>query len=113
MKTAEDELLVVGVPVYMGRVPELLMEWLHAVKASGSPAVSVVVYGNRAFEDSLIELEDILTERGCISIAGAAYIGEHSFSSPETPIAERCPVGAIDPESSNSIDMDKCITCCP
>ncbi|MDD3112620.1 MAG: ferredoxin, partial [Methanofollis liminatans] len=63
LETSENELLVVGVPVYMGRVPALVTEWLHAIAARNTPAVCVVVYGNRVYDDALIELEDILT--GC------------------------------------------------
>ncbi|MGW8316226.1 MAG: EFR1 family ferrodoxin [Bacteroidales bacterium] len=91
LKTSEDDLLVVAVPVYMGRVPALLMEWLNGIAANDSPAVCIVVYGNRAYEDALIELEDILRKQGCIPVAGAAYIGEHSYSSSEIPIAESRP----------------------
>lgn len=91
LQTSENELLVVGVPVYMGRVPALLTDWLHAIKANNTPAVCVVVYGNRVYEDALLELNDILTECGCTTIAGAAYIGEHSFSTSETPTAEGRP----------------------
>ncbi|MGE5498752.1 MAG: ferredoxin, partial [Syntrophothermus sp.] len=47
-----------------------------------------VVYGNRAYENALLELKDILKEHGCRIVAGAAYIGEHSFSSSGTPVAE-------------------------
>jgi len=91
LQTSENELLVIAVPVYMGRVPALLTDWLHAIKAHNTPAVCVVVYGNRVYEDSLLELNDILTECGCTTIAGAAYIGEHSFSNSETPTAEGRP----------------------
>ncbi|MDD4600815.1 hypothetical protein SDC9_11400 [bioreactor metagenome] len=91
LQTSENELLVVAVPVYMGRVPALLIEWLHAIKAHNTPAVCVVVYGNRMYGDALLELKDILIKRGCIPIACAAYIGEHSFSSSETPTAEGRP----------------------
>jgi ferredoxin len=91
LHTSENELLAVAVPVYMGRVPALLGEWLHAVKAHNTPAVIVVVYGNREYDDALLELKDILTKQGCIPIAGAAYIGEHSFSSSETPTAQGRP----------------------
>ena len=79
LHTSENELLVVAVPVYMGRVPVLLSEWLHAINAQKTPAVCIVVYGNREYDDALLELKDILTKRGCIPIAGATYIGEHSF----------------------------------
>lgn len=91
MQTSNNELLVVAVPVYMGRVPALLGEWLHGIKANNTPCVCICVYGNRTYGDALLELKDILKERGCIPIAGAAYIGEHSFSSPKIPIAEGRP----------------------
>lgn len=91
LQTSEKELLIIGVPVYMGRVPALLTEWLHAIKARNTPAVCVVVYGNRVYDDALLELKDILTRSGCKPIAGAAYIGEHSFSTDETPTAKDRP----------------------
>ena len=91
LQTSENDLLIVAVPVYMGRVPALLSEWLHAIKASKTPAVCVVVYGNRAYDNALLELKDILIKRGCIPIASAAYIGEHSFSSSQLPSAEGRP----------------------
>jgi ferredoxin len=91
LQTSKNDLFVVAVPVYLGRVPALLGEWLHAIKGDKTPAVCIVVYGNRAYDDALLELKDILIKRGCIPIACAAYIGEHSFSSSETPIAEARP----------------------
>ena len=91
LQTSENELLVIGVPVYMGRVPGLLTEWLHAIKARNTPAVGVVVYGNRAYDDALLELDDILMQCGCKPIAGAAYIGKHSFSNDEPPTAKDRP----------------------
>ncbi len=91
LETLENELLVIAVPVYMGRVPALLTEWLHAIKASNTPVVCVVVYGNREYDDALLELNNILVKRGCVPIACAAYIGEHSFSSAEMPIAQSRP----------------------
>jgi ferredoxin len=91
LETEEHELLIIGVPVYMGRVPALFTEWLPAMQAHNTPAVCVVVYGNRAYEDALIELKDMLTHRGCKPIAGAAYIGKHSFSNDEPPTASDRP----------------------
>ena len=91
LQTSENELLVIAVPVYMGRVPALLMEWLQAIKAQKTPVVCVVVYGNKVYDDALLELKNIMTKCGCKPIACAAYIGEHSFSSSETPTAEGRP----------------------
>lgn len=94
LRTTDRDLLIVGVPVYRGRVPALLTGWLHAISAQETPAVPVVVYGNRIYNDALIELGDILTGCGCRPIAGAACIGEHSFSSDEMPIARGRPDAA-------------------
>ncbi len=87
LQTSDRELLIAGVPVYMGRVPALAGEWLNNIQAQDTPAVCVVVYGNRVYDDALLELADILARRGCRPIAGAAFIGQHSFSTEETPTA--------------------------
>lgn len=180
LELKNDHLLIIGVPVYMGRVPALLSECLGMIKGNNTPVVCVVVYGNRVYEDALLELSDILTERGFISVAGAAFIGEHSFSTKSTPIArnrpdegdisdaeffgrkiqeklkaisstekisnliipgthpyrgdsklwitdfievsdaciqcgvcaEVCPLGAVSPDDSRTVDIENCITCC-
>ncbi|WP_373481842.1 4Fe-4S binding protein [Acetobacterium sp.] len=91
LQTGENELLIVGVPVYMGRVPEVIRGWLQSIKALNTPAVCIVVYGNRVYDDTLLELKDILTADGCVPMAAGTFIGEHSFSSDETPIASGRP----------------------
>ena len=85
--TSADELLVMAVPVYAGRVPVVLSAWLDAFKADNTPVVCVVVYGNRDYDDALLELKDIMKQKGAVPLAGAAFIGEHSFSSEDTPVA--------------------------
>jgi ferredoxin len=75
-----DELAVVGLPVYGGRLPKNIDNFFSGLKGSGTPAAAVVMYGNRAYEDALIELKMRLEERGFKVIAGAAFIGEHTFS---------------------------------
>ncbi len=87
LQTSENELLVIGMPVYVGRVPAIAIDWLHTIKARSTPTVFIVVYGNREYDDALLELKDTMGKHGCVPIACAAFIGEHSFSSSETPIA--------------------------
>ena len=87
LRTSHDDLLVVGVPVYVGRVPALLDEWLGNIRADRTPVVCIVVYGNRAYEDALVELRDVMRKLGGVPVAGAAFIGEHSYSGPDAPIA--------------------------
>ncbi len=72
-----DDLVIVGVPVYAGRVPELAAKRLAAFTGKNTPAVAVAVYGNRAYEDALLELKNILTDAGFNVFAGAAFIGQH------------------------------------
>ena len=49
--------------VYAGRVPALAVERLKGIKTSGVKCVIVAVYGNRAYEDALVEMQDVATER--------------------------------------------------
>lgn len=87
LQTSKNELLLIGVPVYFGRVQTNAIEWLSTIEARNTPAVCVVVYGNREYDDALLELKDTMAKAGGLPIACAAFIGEHSFSSSETPIA--------------------------
>jgi ferredoxin len=82
-----DDLAVIGVPVYAGRVPEIAARRLKEMSGSGTPVVIVAVYGNREFEDALVELRDIVVAQGFEVVAAGAFIGEHSFSTDELPIA--------------------------
>lgn len=76
----ENDILVLGYPVYGGRIPVILMETLQNLKGAGTLAVLAAVYGNRAYEDALVEGQDILVENGFTVIAAGAFIGEHSYT---------------------------------
>lgn len=89
--TIGRELSIFGVPVYGGRVPETAIERIRRFKGQNTPAIVVAVYGNREFEDALLELKNAVTEAGFKSVAAGAFIGEHSFSDKQTPIAEGRP----------------------
>lgn len=84
-----DDVVVFGVPVIAGRVPNVLLKFLlgdskkekpSCISGGGALAVPVVLYGNRNYDDALIELRNILEQRGFHTVAAAAFIGEHSFS---------------------------------
>ena len=76
----ENDLVIFGVPVYAGRVPAFLMDCFANITGRRTPAVFVVVYGNRAYEDALLELKDTFEQKGFIGVAGGAFIGEHSYT---------------------------------
>ena len=73
-----DALLAV-LPVFAGRVPQISLERLSELKGSGQKAVAVVVYGNREYDDALLETKDALEANGFQVIAAAAFIAEHSI----------------------------------
>jgi len=77
---SEEDVVIIGVPVYAGRVPNVLLKYLNSITGNDALAIPVVVYGNRNYDDALIELKDILEFNGFRVIAGGAFIGEHSFS---------------------------------
>ena len=77
----EKDLVVFGTPVYAGRVPNVLLPFLRErIMGGGALAVPVVLFGNRNYDDALIELRNILTADGMHPIAAGAFVGEHSFS---------------------------------
>lgn len=79
----ENELTILAVPVYGGRVAETAMKRLSHIKAAAAPVVAVVVYGNRDYEDALRELCDFAIQAGFTLLAGGAFVGEHSYSRPD------------------------------
>lgn len=76
----KEDLVIFGVPVYAGRVPNILLKYLDTLHGNGALAVAVVVFGNRDYDDALVELQDILQSHGFTVIAGGAFVGEHAFS---------------------------------
>lgn len=79
LRLGRDELLVVGVPSYSGRVPIQASQQLLRVKGDVSPAMIVCSYGNRDYEDTLVELKDLLTANGFRIVSAAAFIARHSI----------------------------------
>lgn len=78
--TAED-LVLFGMPTYAGRLPNLMLPYLKEyLQGCGALAVPVVTFGNRNFDNSLIEIRDLLETHGFHTIAAAACSCEHSFS---------------------------------
>ena len=76
----EHDALMAVLPVYAGRVPQIALERLAALQGNGQKAVAVVAYGNREYDDALLETKDALEAYGFQVIAAAAFIAEHSIA---------------------------------
>lgn len=72
-----DDLTIVAVPVWGGRVPAQAAETIRQADGHGRKAIAVVVYGNRDYDDALLELVDLLRGKGFTVIAAAAFVAEH------------------------------------
>lgn len=85
------DLVLLGLPVYEGRASQTAIARLSQLKADNTPAVIVVLYGNRDFEDALIELNDLSRQWGFLPMAAGAFVGEHSFARNDRPMANGRP----------------------
>ena len=87
----DADLLLFGIPVYEEHIPPVIRPILETLTGDGQNAIIVAVYGNVGFGLALQEMQRLLTSKGFTVIAGAAFIGEHSFSHTGYPIAENRP----------------------
>ena len=95
----ENTFAVIAAPVYGGRIAPTAIGRLRQIKAKDSLCAVVAVYGNRDYEDALLELMDEARSCGFVPVAAGAFIGEHSYSTEEYPIAQDRP---------DSNDLKKC-----
>lgn len=75
----KDDFAVFAAPVYGGRVYKGAMERFSHVRGNGTPCIAAVTYGNRDFDDALLELCDDLKARGFVPLGAFALIGEHTY----------------------------------
>lgn len=81
-----NELVVVGSPTYAGKLPnKLLPEFRRILHGQDTPALALVTFGNRAFDNSLAELCSVLTEGGFLPAAAGAFACRHAFSDKLAP----------------------------
>lgn len=74
-----DDVCIVAVPSYGGRVPAVAISRLKQIKGGNAKAILISVYGNRAYEDTLLELKDTLLKQNFCCVAAIAAISEHSI----------------------------------
>ena len=75
----KEDLCLIAVPSYGGRIPLVITDMFRNVKADGTKAILVAVFGNRAIDDTLLELQDVLEASGFVCIAGMEAVAEHSL----------------------------------
>lgn len=78
-RLSQNDIAILAVPSYGGRVPRLAAEKMRRIQANQARCILVCVYGNRAYDDTLAELEDIARSCGFRVVAAVAAIAEHSI----------------------------------
>lgn len=74
-----DDICLFSVPSYGGRVPSAAVSRLRVLSGNGAKAILIAVFGNRAIEDTLLELSDELKKSGFTCIAAMEAVAEHSL----------------------------------
>ena len=75
------DVLAFAFPVYSGRVPQLLLEPLERLAGQGAHVVPLAVYGNRHYDDALLEAVELFYTRQFSILAAGAFVAEHSYTS--------------------------------
>lgn len=74
-----DDVVIIAAPVYGGRIPSIVTDALRRFKGNNTKAIAIVVYGNRDYDDALLELTDIIETNGFHVIGAGAFIARHSI----------------------------------
>jgi len=74
-----DEWLIVGMPVYGGRIPAVARPRIAKLTGQNTPCIIVATYGNRHYDDALLEMADMLRGQGFRVMGVAAVVGRHTF----------------------------------
>lgn len=72
------DIVILGTPVYSGRVPKTALNRFSSLQGNKTPAILIVTYGNRHYDDALFELKEFVLSKGFHVIAAAAFVTEHS-----------------------------------
>ena len=74
-----DDLCVIVLPAFGGRIPLVCEERMKKLNGNGAKAVLVAVYGNRAIDDTLLEMKDTAQAQGFVPVAAVEAVAEHSI----------------------------------
>ncbi len=79
LNVGRDELVILGMPVFAGRIPAVCVDALARIRGQRSPAIVCVAYGNRAYDDALLELQDLVEQSGFVVVGSGAFVAQHSL----------------------------------
>ena len=90
-----DDFVVFAAPVYAGRIPNVARERLERFKGNDTPCILIATYGNRKFDDALLEMADMFVAQGFVIKGAAGLVGRHTY-------------GEIQVGRPNNDDLEEC-----
>ena len=75
----KEDIAIVGMPVFAGRIPKSGRERLSKLKGENTKAIAIANYGNAHVTDALLELVTLLKENNFDVISAATTISHHSI----------------------------------
>lgn len=79
LELQRDDVLLLAMPVYGGYIPKICVENIRKLKGNDTPVVLVAIYGNRHFDNALLQMQDLVEANGFKVIAAGAFVAEHSI----------------------------------
>lgn len=98
------DIIIAAAPVYGGKIAPIVKQRLNGIKGNDAKCIVVAVYGNRAFEKATEDFASFMSDCGFLVCGAAAFIGEHSYSTADTPIAAGRPDSQ---DMANAMDFGK------
>lgn len=84
---SSDDIIIAAAPVYGGKIAPIVKQRLNGIAGNNAKCIVVAVYGNRAFENAAVDFATFMQDCGFMVCGTAAFVGEHSYSTADTPIA--------------------------
>lgn len=75
----DSDIAIFALPVFAGRIPYIAAEKISTLAVNGKNAITLVVYGTRAYEDALLEVNNVAKAAGFNVIASGAVVAQHSI----------------------------------
>lgn len=75
-----EELLVIGMPVYGGRIPGICFDFVGSLQGNKTPVILLAVYGNRDYDHAVLEMHALLAHKGFKTMGAGMFVAPHSFN---------------------------------
>lgn len=109
----ETDFVIIGAPVYGGRIPKIARDRLEKFKGCHTPCILVASYGNRHYDDALLEMKDLAEDNGFVVKGAAAVIGRHTYGDIQVDRPNQKDLEQMSAFAVNAFESREAISCIP